>query len=143
MAQNSGFRLGLAGCSSCPRVRQVTRAQHWRSRVGRIALARRDPLSKPWGVHRPQGFTGTGSHRFSRHRVSRTRRMRSLCGDTLRFELLGQRGPTVAYRLALIALLGFGWSPEPRTTYSIERHVTELHRVLSNRRPLTLVGPRQ
>ena len=46
-------------------------------------------------------------------------------------------------RLLLVDLLGFGRSPKPWTTYSVERHVAELHRVLAPaaaRGPLTLVG---
>jgi pimeloyl-ACP methyl ester carboxylesterase len=46
----------------------------------------------------------------------------------------------VSHRLVLVDLLGFGRSPKPWTTYTIERHVTELHRVLANRGPVTLVG---
>lgn len=45
-----------------------------------------------------------------------------------------------SYQLLLIDLLGFGRSPKPWTTYSIERHVAELHRVLEGRDDLTLVG---
>jgi pimeloyl-ACP methyl ester carboxylesterase len=33
-------------------------------------------------------------------------------------------------RLLLVDPLGFGRSPKPRTTYSVERHVAELRRVL-------------
>lgn len=43
-------------------------------------------------------------------------------------------------RLLLIDPLGFGRSPKPWTTYSVERHVTEIHRVLASRGPVTLVG---
>lgn len=43
-------------------------------------------------------------------------------------------------RLLLIDPLGFGRSPKPWTTYSVERHVTEIHRVLESRGPVTLVG---
>lgn len=43
-------------------------------------------------------------------------------------------------RLLLTDPLGFGRSPKPWTTYSVERHVTELHRVLGARGPVTLVG---
>lgn len=89
-------------------------------------------------------------------------RMRRARGDTLHVEVLGQRGPTVVFlpgaggttrywasrvaslavtsRLVLIDLLGFGRSPKPWTTYSIERHVRELHRVLADRGPVTLIG---
>ena len=44
------------------------------------------------------------------------------------------------HRLLLIDPLGFGRSPKPWITYSVERHVAELHRVLEARGPLTLVG---
>lgn len=42
--------------------------------------------------------------------------------------------------LVLVDLLGFGRSPKPWTTYTVERHLTELHRVLGGRGPVTLVG---
>ena len=44
------------------------------------------------------------------------------------------------YRLLLIDPLGFGHSPKPWTTYSVERHVAELHRVLAGRGRVALVG---
>ena len=44
------------------------------------------------------------------------------------------------YRLLLVDLLGYGRSPKPWTTYSVERHIAELHRVLDGRDHLTLVG---
>lgn len=44
------------------------------------------------------------------------------------------------YRLLLVDLLGYGRSPKPWTTYSVERHVAELHRVLNERDHFTLVG---
>ncbi|MHB1298333.1 MAG: alpha/beta fold hydrolase [Gemmatimonadaceae bacterium] len=43
-------------------------------------------------------------------------------------------------RLLLVDPLGFGQSPKPWTTYSVERHVAEVRRVLSGRGPVTLVG---
>lgn len=43
-------------------------------------------------------------------------------------------------QLLLVDLLGFGRSPKPWTTYSVDRHVEELHRVLADHRPFTLVG---
>lgn len=58
-------------------------------------------------------------------------------------------GPRVAplaerARLVLVDLLGFGRSPKPWTTYSVDRHVDALHGVLGPlaeaRGPLTLVG---
>lgn len=48
-----------------------------------------------------------------------------------------------AARLLLVDLLGFGRSPKPWTTYSVDRHIAELRRVLAPRAvgaPLTLVG---
>lgn len=45
-----------------------------------------------------------------------------------------------SHRLLLVDLLGYGQSPKPWTTYSLDRHVTELHRVLDGRDRLTLVG---
>ena len=45
-----------------------------------------------------------------------------------------------ANRLLLIDPLGFGRSPKPWTTYSVGRHVAEIHRVLGARGPVTLVG---
>lgn len=47
------------------------------------------------------------------------------------------------YRLAFVDLLGFGRSPKPWTTYSVDRHLAELARVitpLSAAGPVTLVG---
>ncbi len=47
------------------------------------------------------------------------------------------------YTLLLIDLLGFGRSPKPWTTYSVDRHVAELERViapLASLQPVTLVG---
>lgn len=44
------------------------------------------------------------------------------------------------HRLLLLDPLGFGRSPKPWTTYTVERHVTEIHRVLESRGPITLVG---
>ena len=47
-------------------------------------------------------------------------------------------------RLVLVDLLGFGRSPKPWTTYTVDRHVTALHGVLgplaAARGPLTIVG---
>lgn len=43
-------------------------------------------------------------------------------------------------RVVLVDLLGFGQSPMPWATYSVERHVAELHRVLGALGPVTLVG---
>ena len=43
-------------------------------------------------------------------------------------------------QLLLVDPLGFGRSPKPWTTYSVRRHVMELHRVLESRGPVTLVG---
>ena len=45
-----------------------------------------------------------------------------------------------SHRVLLVDLLGFGRSPKPWTTYSVERHVTALHGVLADTGPLTLVG---
>ena len=45
-----------------------------------------------------------------------------------------------SHRVLLVDLLGFGKSPKPWTTYSVERHVTALHGVLADTGPLTLVG---
>ena len=44
------------------------------------------------------------------------------------------------HRLLLVDLLGYGRSPKPWTTYSVERHVAELQRVLKEREHFTLVG---
>ena len=44
------------------------------------------------------------------------------------------------HRLLLLDPLGFGRSPKPWTTYSVERHVAEINRVLAPRGPVTLVG---
>ena len=83
-------------------------------------------------------------------------------GSTLHVVERGARGPTLVflpgvggttrywdsrvsplasdYRLLLVDPLGFGRSPKPRATYSIERHVRELRRVLAGRGRVTLVG---
>jgi pimeloyl-ACP methyl ester carboxylesterase len=86
-------------------------------------------------------------------------------GRPLFTRLLGTAGPVIAFlpgigattrywalvvgpladraRLLLVDLLGFGRSPKPWTTYSVERHVAELHRVLAPATrdgPITLVG---
>ena len=88
--------------------------------------------------------------------------MHSSRDDTLHVEVRGQGGPTVVFlpgvggttrywasrvaslavvhQLVLIDMLGFGRSPKPWTTYSIARHVTELHHVLADLGPLTIVG---
>lgn len=42
------------------------------------------------------------------------------------------------YRLAFVDLLGFGRSPKPWTTYSVDRHLAELARVIT---PLAAAGP--
>lgn len=44
------------------------------------------------------------------------------------------------YRVVLVDLLGFGESPKPWTTYSVERHVMALRRVLAPLGPVSLVG---
>ncbi len=45
-----------------------------------------------------------------------------------------------SYRVLLIDLLGFGRSPKPWTTYTVDRHVAALRGVLADAGPLTLVG---
>lgn len=44
------------------------------------------------------------------------------------------------HRILLLDLLGFGKSPKPWVRYTVDRQVTELHRVLRGRGPTTLVG---
>lgn len=44
------------------------------------------------------------------------------------------------HRVVLVDLLGFGQSPKPWATYSVERQVAELHRVLAAVGSFTLVG---
>lgn len=64
-------------------------------------------------------------------------------GATTRFwtyVLTTGTGPPLPGRLLLLDLLGFGQSPKPWTTYSVERHVAELRRVLAHEGRLTLVG---
>ena len=83
-------------------------------------------------------------------------------GSTLYHTMIGTQGPTIVFlpgvggttrywerriaplaatrQLLLVDLLGYGRSPKPWTTYSVERHVAELHRVLDGRDHLTLVG---
>ena len=45
-----------------------------------------------------------------------------------------------SHRVLLVDLLGFGKSPKPWTTYSVDRHVVALHGVMADAGPLTLVG---
>jgi pimeloyl-ACP methyl ester carboxylesterase len=45
-----------------------------------------------------------------------------------------------SHRLLLIDLLGFGRSPKPWVTYTIDRHVAELHRILDGENHVALVG---
>lgn len=53
----------------------------------------------------------------------------------------GRVAPLAAsHRVVLVDLLGFGKSPKPWRRYTVERHVAELHRVLSGRGPFVLVG---
>lgn len=83
-------------------------------------------------------------------------------GDKLYVEQTGEGGPTLVFlaglggttrywrdrvlplartcRLVLVDLLGFGRSPKPWTTYTMERHIAELRAVLPTQRRLTLVG---
>ncbi len=64
-------------------------------------------------------------------------------GATTRFwtyVLTTGAGAALAGRHLLIDLLGFGRSPKPWTTYDVERHVTELRRVLAPERRFILVG---
>ena len=44
------------------------------------------------------------------------------------------------HRLLVVDLLGFGKSPKPWITYTVERHVEALHGTLSAYAPLTIVG---
>lgn len=61
-------------------------------------------------------------------------------GGTSRY--WGKRIQPLASRhhLILVDLLGYGQSPKPWTKYTVDRHVDELHRVLRDHEPLTLVG---
>lgn len=81
---------------------------------------------------------------------------------SLHYRRLGETGSTVAFlpglglttrywesrvaplaethRLLLLDLLGFGQSPKPWITYSVDRHVKALHDVLGAEPSLTLVG---
>jgi len=64
-------------------------------------------------------------------------------GATTRFWELVVAPLADRYRLVLIDLLGFGRSPKPWTTYSVDRHLAELERViapLAADGPVTLVG---
>lgn len=45
-----------------------------------------------------------------------------------------------SHRLLLVDLLGFGRSPKPWTTYTVDRHVEALRGVLGAAAPVTLVG---
>jgi pimeloyl-ACP methyl ester carboxylesterase len=57
-----------------------------------------------------------------------------------RYALTTGGGPVLPGRHLLIDLLGFGRSPKPWTTYDVERHVSELRRVLAPVGRITLVG---
>lgn len=61
-------------------------------------------------------------------------------GGTTRYWERRIVGLRESYRLLLVDLLGFGRSPKPWTTYSVDRQVAELHRVLDGRGPITIVG---
>lgn len=59
-------------------------------------------------------------------------------GATTRFWELVVAPLADRYRLVLIDLLGFGRSPKPWITYSVDRHLAELERVIA---PLAVDGP--
>ncbi len=64
-------------------------------------------------------------------------------GATTRYWELVVSSLASRMRLVLVDLLGFGRSPKPWTTYSVDRHVAELYRVLAPmalHQPFTLVG---
>lgn len=61
-------------------------------------------------------------------------------GGTTRYWSHGIGTLADGYRVVLVDLLGFGASPKPWTRYSVDRHVDELHTVLSSLGPITLVG---
>ena len=61
-------------------------------------------------------------------------------GGTTRYWSARVTSMATSHRLIFVDLLGFGRSPMPWTTYSVERHVTELDHVLSGRGPITLIG---
>lgn len=61
-------------------------------------------------------------------------------GATTRYFRDRVRPLAARVRVVLVDLLGFGRSPKPWATYSVERHVAELHRVLGGLGPVTLVG---
>ncbi|MES2521915.1 MAG: alpha/beta hydrolase [Gemmatimonadota bacterium] len=64
-------------------------------------------------------------------------------GATTRYWELVVAPLSERYRLALVDLLGFGRSPKPWATYSVDRHLAELERViapLAAGGPVTLVG---
>ncbi len=64
-------------------------------------------------------------------------------GATTRYWLLVVAPLRDKYRLALVDLFGFGRSPKPWTTYSVDRHLAELERIiapLAASGPVTLVG---
>ena len=61
-------------------------------------------------------------------------------GATTRYFAVRVSPLALHHHLMLVDLLGFGRSPKPWTRYTVDRHVSELHRVLAPRGPLTLVG---
>ncbi len=64
-------------------------------------------------------------------------------GETTRYWALVVGVLADGFHLLLVDLLGFGRSPKPWTTYTVDRHIAELHRVLAPvgaAGPFTLVG---
>jgi len=61
-------------------------------------------------------------------------------GGTTRYWAHGIGPLADNHRVVLVDLFGFGASPKPWTRYSVDRHVAELHKVLSELGGITLVG---
>ena len=61
-------------------------------------------------------------------------------GGTTRYWENGIAPLAESHHLLLVDLLGYGRSPKPWTRYTVDRHVAQLHRVLGERAPLTLIG---
>ncbi len=87
----------------------------------------------------------TGRHLFVRHLGDTGPLLVFLpgIGATTRYWELVVAPLRDRYRLALVDLFGFGRSPKPWTTYSVDRHLAELERIiapLAASGPVTLVG---
>ena len=61
-------------------------------------------------------------------------------GGTLRYWKAHVQPLALNHRLLFVDLLGYGNSPKPWTTYTVDRHVEEVHQILHEHGSLTFVG---